>query len=114
MINILICKQNHNIISIKVSGHSGYSVAGNDIVCSAVSTIMQATANGLTELVRVHPKITIKDDIPLMEIDITNIADDNSAQYDKVQLLMQNATLNLKDIAKSYMKYIDIKEKGND
>ncbi len=39
-------------VSFRVSGHSGYAEKGNDIVCAAVSSAVQLTVNGITEVVR--------------------------------------------------------------
>ncbi|MCI8600226.1 MAG: ribosomal-processing cysteine protease Prp [Oscillospiraceae bacterium] len=33
-----------------VSGHAGYASEGRDIVCAAVSSAVQLTANGITEI----------------------------------------------------------------
>ena len=33
-----------------VSGHAGYADPGEDIVCAAVSSAVQMTANGITEI----------------------------------------------------------------
>ena len=39
-----------NIVGFEVSGHSGYSERGKDIVCAAVSAIVQTAVIGLTEV----------------------------------------------------------------
>ena len=41
MINITIIKKNQDIITIEAKGHSGYALAGSDIVCSAISVLTQ-------------------------------------------------------------------------
>lgn len=38
------------IIGFKISGHSGYDDEGSDIVCAAVSSAVQHTANLITEI----------------------------------------------------------------
>ena len=52
MINITVIKKKQNIKSIQATGHSGYAEQGEDIVCSAVSVLMETLANGLTEIVK--------------------------------------------------------------
>ena len=103
MINLTILKSNGAISAIQAKGHSGYALAGQDIVCSAISTVMQATLNGLLEVVHADVDYDIDENIPFMRISV-NPADE------KAQILMQTAYLAVKQIAADYKKYIKIKE----
>ena len=106
MINITIVQIKKNITTIEATGHSGYAEAGNDIVCSAVSTLMQALAVGLTEVVKVSADVKIDETIPYMNICLNeNITNTN------VQTLMQTTMLSLKQVANEFTKHIKIKEK---
>ncbi len=113
MINILILKKNQDIITIEATGHSGYSATGSDIVCSAVSTLMQTLANGLTEIVKLSPKVIIDETIPHMMVSLSNLfgQDMTADKAEYAQILMRTTALSLTDIANSYSKYIKIKEK---
>ena len=105
MINILILKDNQkNIKFIEATGHSGYAESGYDIVCSAVSTLMQSLAVGLTEVVKVSVDVKIDEAIPYMSV---SLIDNN----EKVQTLMQTTVLSLKQVANEFTKHIKIKEK---
>ena len=42
-------KKNGKIQKFSVSGHSGYSEQGSDIVCAAVSSMVMLTVNIITE-----------------------------------------------------------------
>ena len=103
MINLTILKSNDAICTIQAKGHSGYAEAGQDIVCSAVSTIMQTTLNGLLEVVKADVDYEINEEIPFMRISVKE--DDKQAQ-----ILMQSAYLAVKQIADDYKDYIKIKE----
>ena len=105
MINVLIIKNKQTIVSIEATGHSGYAEQGSDIVCSAVSTLMQNLAVGLTEIVKVSPEIIIDEEIPHMYVSLKDC--DNS----HAQTLMQTTELSLKQVADGYSKFIRIKEK---
>lgn len=103
MINLTILKSNDAITTIQAKGHSGYAVAGQDIVCSAVSTIMQTTLNGLLEVVKADVDYQIDEQIPFLRISVN--------EKDKqAQILMKSAYLALKQIAGDYKNYIKIKE----
>lgn len=103
MINLTILKSNDAITTLQAKGHSGYAEAGQDIVCSAVSTIMQTTLNGLLEVTKTDVDYEINQDIPFLRITV-------KAEDEKAQILMRSAYLALKQIADDYKKYIKIKE----
>lgn len=48
-------------IGIKVEGHSGSGVKGTDIVCSAVSAIIQTSVIAITRVAGIHQKIEQRD-----------------------------------------------------
>ena len=111
MINILIIKSKQNIVTIEATGHSGYAEAGSDIVCSAVSTLMQSLANGLTEVVKAEAKVIVDEEIPHLSV---TLCEQNVDKLKNAQMLMQTTVLSLKEIANGYSKFIKIKEKQND
>lgn len=44
-----------------VSGHAGFADAGQDIVCAGVSSALQLTANGITEVLGEPAEVTVGD-----------------------------------------------------
>ena len=61
MTNVQILKKEGNILGFVVSGHSGYSEQGSDIVCSAISSLSQSVCVGLENVLNLKPKIKIQD-----------------------------------------------------
>ena len=110
MINISITKRKNNIIAIEAKGHSGYAEEGSDIVCSAVSTLIQALANGLTEVVKVKAQVFIDETVPIMQVALLK----EDVTMEQVQVLMKTTVLALKEVANGYSKFIKIKEMHND
>ena len=41
MTSVKVVKQNDSITEVTCDGHTGYGVSGEDIVCSALSSIVQ-------------------------------------------------------------------------
>lgn len=50
MIKVTILKQDNHYHNITISGHSNYGVAGTDIVCAAVSSIVTTTVNAIVRI----------------------------------------------------------------
>ena len=85
---------------ISITGHALYDDFGRDIVCSAVSSIVITTINGILIINKDAIKVNTNKGI---EIDLL--------KSDKVTLsLIENMMLLLKDLEKQYPKNIKIKE----
>lgn len=108
MIYITIKKKGKYIQTIEAVGHSGYAESGKDIVCSAVSTLMQSLVLGLKKVLKVEPDVEMDENIPIIKVQISLDVDENMMSH--IQVLMKSTRLGLKDIANSYPKFIKIKE----
>ncbi len=45
----------------EISGHAGFDLYGKDIVCASVSSAVQLTANGITEVLGENADVSAKD-----------------------------------------------------
>ena len=108
MIYINIKKKGKYIQTIEAVGHSGYAESGKDIVCSAVSTLMQSLILGLEKVLKITPEVEMDENIPIIKVQVCLDMDDDMMSH--VQVLMKSTRLGLKDIADSYPKFIKIKE----
>ena len=111
MINVIVIKEKQTIKTIEATGHSGYAEHGADIVCSAVSTLMETLANGLTEVVKAEAKVIVDENVPHLSVTLT---EKDMEKCKCAQVLMQSTLLGLKGVADGFSKFIKIKEKQND
>ena len=108
MIDILVSRDSRgNICRLKVEGHSGFDVAGQDIVCSAVSALVQTAAIGLTDVVKVEPLYNQKSG--LVDLTIPSGLDDD--KFKGVGIVLETIFLGLKSIELGYSEYIRIRER---
>ena len=97
MIKVLVSKD-----KIVVTGHSEYDDIGKDIVCSAVSSIVTTTINGIISID--SDAIFYEYNRDVMEIDIK--------KHDDVTIkLINNMVDLLKSLSKDYPKNINVKER---
>ena len=87
---------------IEITGHSNYDTLGKDIVCSAVSSIVTTTINGIISIDEKAISYIYKND----KMTISNIKKDEIT--DK---LLNNMLDLLKSLAKDYPKNINVKER---
>ena len=96
MIKVLVSKN-----KIEVTGHSEYDNIGKDIVCSAVSSIVTTTINGI---------ISIDSDAISYEY-YRDIMEINILKHDEVTIKLINNMIDLlKSLSKDYPKNIKVKE----
>ena len=86
---------------IEITGHSGYDMVGKDIVCSAVSSIVTTTINGIISIDEKAINYKYQNDTMLITI----------LKKDEITVKLINNMLDLlKSLSKDYPKNINVKE----
>ncbi len=100
MINVKIIKENSKYKKITILGHAMYDDYGKDIVCSACSSIVTTTVNGILALNKGSLSYLVSK--KGMSIDIKNT--------DEVtQILVNNMVSLLKELEENYPENIEVK-----
>lgn len=100
MIKVKILREGAKYKKITVDGHAMYDDFGKDIVCSAVSSIVITTVNGILALNVDSIKHTEESGKVVLEV----ISDD-----DITHVLLQNMLNLLKELENSYPNNIQVK-----
>ena len=100
MIKVAVLKNSKGYQNIAVKGHAMYDDFGKDIVCSAISSIVTTTINGILLL----NKDGLKYDVSEGEVIIHDI-DCNST----TQTLIENMIHMLKELEEGYPDNIHVK-----
>ncbi len=100
MIQVKIEKENAKYKKITILGHAMYDEYGKDIVCSAVSSIVTTTVNGILALDKGSLSYMISK--KGMSITIKNTDE-------TTQILIGNMVSLLKELAKNYPENIEVK-----
>lgn len=106
MTKVKITKQNNFITVVEASGHTGYKESGEDIVCAALSSIIQTAALGVVSVAKVDAKIEKDDKLGYFKIIMPN-------KITKKQLYEANIILNtmlngVNDLLKGYSNFIEL------
>lgn len=99
MIKVVI-KETDKINNVEISGHSGYSSAGSDIVCASVSSICITTVNGIINID--SNAISYKESDGYLYISIKK-------HSDTIDKLIDNMINLLEELRKDYKNYIEIR-----
>lgn len=61
MVSAIFTEREGMLTAFDVSGHAGFAGAGEDIVCAGVSSALQMTANGITEILGLDAAVRAED-----------------------------------------------------
>ena len=100
MISVKVVKENSNVVKVSVLGHAMYDEYGKDIVCSACSSIVTTTVNGILSLNKESLSYLVSK--KGMEIEVK--AFDNNTQ-----ILINNMISLLKELEENYPENIEVK-----
>lgn len=106
MIKIEIQKKCERITYFKISGHANFKEYGEDIICSAVSSVVQMTLNGLLEVLKLKKlKYVEKEGYVVCDLEKSGLNDED---YKKADILTQSMFSYLKEVEKTYGKYVNL------
>ncbi len=100
MIKVTIVKENSKYKKISILGHALYDDYGKDIVCSACSSIVTTTVNGILAL--------NKDSLSYM-VSKKGLTIDIKNQEETTQILIHNMVSLLKELERNYPENIEVK-----
>ena len=100
MIKIKIEETNKHI-HIEVKGHANYNIVGQDIVCSAISTLLQTLCYSLEELTNDKVNISLESGNSFVNI---------YKPHCKSRILVGSFFIGCKEISNTYEDYVKIEK----
>ena len=94
-------KKNGKIHKFNVSGHSGYSEEGSDIVCAAVSSMVMLTVNVITEQLGVPCSLKVVEDDALIELSL-------STENEFAHVLLSGLEREISNLSCDYPEYVRV------
>ena len=98
--------EDDRITGFSVSGHSGYSEAGSDIVCAAISTAVTMAEAIINEVCGAKAKVRVKEADARVTLTLPNSCDEE----DTIQAVLAGFMLYLIDLRDQYPDYIEVLE----
>ena len=91
------------VTGFTVSGHSGFSEAGSDIVCAAVSSAAYMAANTVTDVLGLHPEISESEGLLSLRL--------SGNETEKAADILTGFLLHMEGLREQYPEFIKI-ERG--
>ena len=108
MTAIIVEKANGKILSVEASGHTGYAEYGEDIVCAALSAIIQTAALGITEVAKIAATIERNDEDGYFRLTLPSLGEEKRREAD---LILETALRGITDVSQSYPDFIKLEVK---
>ena len=101
MIRAVFTVQDKLVTGFEISGHSGFSEQGSDIICSAVSSAAYMAVNTLTDVQKLDCDVTVNDGFMDLKL--------SKAEAEAAQVVLNGLLLHLDALSKEYADFIDLK-----
>lgn len=106
MTNITVKKELGSIVQVRCFGHAGYADAGEDIVCAAISSIVQCALLGLLNVAQINVKFHRNEE----EGSLTFTLPDglNDRQRHDADVVLNTMLCGLSDLYQEYSDYLEL------
>ena len=106
MTNIKVVMQNNSIAEVICDGHTGYGVEGEDIVCAALSSIVQTALLGLLQVACVNVDYERRDDDGYLRITLpSNLSREDRHSAD---IILNTMLLGISDLYQGFSDFIEL------
>ena len=94
------------ITGFSVSGHSGYSEAGSDIVCAAISAVVAMTEATINDVCGGKAKVRVKEEDARITLTLPATCEEEEA----IQAVLAGMMVYLCNLRDEYSDYIEVLE----
>ena len=108
MTTIKIFKEKGKVKGFMCNGHTGFGVQGQDILCSAISTLVGSCHLGLSKVLGLETDYQIDEKQGFFSLNLA----EKHLENQFAQLLFEVFTQSAQDLALNYQKFIKLKVIG--
>ncbi len=109
MTRISITKCNENISQVVCDGHTDYGLSGEDIVCSALSSIVQTAVLGIMYVVGVNLDLKRDEKRGYLSFKVPENLD--STQQHDINVILNTMLCGISDLREGYSDFIELEVK---
>lgn len=107
---VKVTRKNKHISQIECDGHTNYGEEGEDIVCAALSSLVQTAALGLMSVVGIDINLERDDDRGYLKFVIPN--DLTEVQVIQCDAILDTLLCGISDLYEGFSDYIELEVKG--
>lgn len=107
MITVTVTRENGEPVGFKVQGHANMGEYGEDLVCAAVSAIVQTAILGITEVCHIPAGVSIEEGETVCILS----KDAGADEIQRAGIVMNTMIAGLRSIRQSYPKTLKFRNK---
>ena len=106
MTTIIVEKKNERIVRVTCDGHVGYGVEGEDIVCAALSSIVQTALMGLLRIACIAVKYEVDEQEGYLKMELPDGL--TQREQDMASIILDTMLLGVADLHEGYSDFIEL------
>lgn len=110
MTKVTITKRNNKIATVECDGHTNYGERGEDIVCAALSSVVQTALLGLLVVACVEVDIDRNDKEGYLKFSLPQNL--NNADAEKCEIILQTMLCGVSDLHTGFSDFIELEVKN--
>ncbi len=109
MTTVKFGKSDNRIVSVECDGHTGYGVEGEDIVCAALSSIVQTAVLGLMRVAGINVEYTVREEEGYLKMVLPAKLSDRQAH--DADVILSTLFLGVSDLYEGFSDFINLEVK---
>lgn len=109
MTTVKFGKSDNRIVSVECDGHTGYGVEGEDIVCAALSSIVQTAVLGLMRVAGINVEYTVRQEEGYLKAVLPKNLSERQT-YD-ADVILSTLLLGVSDLYEGFSDFINLEVK---
>ena len=109
MTKVTIFRQSDDIVKVECDGHTDYGVEGEDIVCSALSSVVQTAVCGIVAVAGVNAKVERDEQRGYLLLELPQNM--SSEQRHDVNVILNTMLCGVSDLREGYSDFIELEVK---
>ena len=110
MTNVTITRKNGHICQVECDGHTFYGEEGEDIVCAALSSVVQTAVLGVMRVAAVNVDLKRDDKRGYLKFVVPGGL--TQAEQGKVDAILETMLLGIADLNEGFSDFIELEVKG--
>ena len=106
MTRVTVIKSKGHIVSLVADGHTGYGVEGEDVVCAALSSVIQTAVLGLMRVAGINAEVETDEGYLSLELPKLNEQDRHNAD-----MILDTMLCGIADLNEGYSDFIELEVK---
>ena len=108
MTKVTVLKCGGHIVSVHADGHTGYGVEGEDIVCAALSSVIQTAVLGIMRVAGINADFSTEAAGGILRLELPELSEKDRHNAD---MILETMLCGVADLYEGYSDFIDLEVK---